>query len=77
MELVCGQQYFRPMCCTAPVEVFRTLIADGRCCRQSLLTTILPTLDRIVAAAIGGTSLLALLSTISKWLKIRCFPYAV
>ena len=43
---------------------------------QSLLTTLLTTLEGFVAAAIGGIAL-ALLFNQSKWLEYSLFPYAV
>jgi len=64
------------MCCRRPVEVFRTLIADWPVLSQSLLTTLLTTLEGFVAAAIGGVAL-ALLFNQSKWLEYSLFPYAV
>ena len=43
---------------------------------QSLLTTLVTTLEGFVAAAVGGIAL-ALLFNQSKWLEYSLFPYAV
>ena len=72
----CGSTIFRPMCCRRPSAVFVTLVADWPVLSQSLLTTLLTTLEGFVAAAIGGIAL-ALLFNQSKWLEYSLFPYAV
>ena len=64
------------MCCRRPGAVFRTLISDWPVLSQSLLTTLLTTLEGFAAAAIGGIAL-ALLFNQSKWLEYSLFPYAV
>ena len=56
--------------------MFRTLVADWPILSQSLLTTLLTTLEGFVAAAFGGI-VLALLFNQSKWLEYSLFPYAV
>ena len=48
----------------------------GGSCRQSLLTTLITTLEGFLAAAIGGIAL-ALLFNQSKWLEYSLYPYAV
>ena len=59
-----------------PGAVFRTLVQDWPVLSQSLLTTLLTTLEGFVAAAIGGI-ILAVLFNQSKWLEYSLFPYAV
>lgn len=75
-ELVVRLNNIPPYVLPAPVEVFRTLIADWPVLSQSLLTTLLTTLEGFAAAAIGGVAL-ALLFNQSKWLEYSLFPYAV
>jgi NitT/TauT family transport system permease protein len=60
----------------APSAVFATLISDWGVLSQSLLVTLLTTLEGFVAAAVGGIAL-ALLFNLSRWLKYSLFPYAV
>jgi NitT/TauT family transport system permease protein len=59
-----------------PGAVFRTLVRDWPVLSQSLLTTLLTTLEGFVAAGIGGI-ILAVLFNQSKWLEYSLFPYAV
>jgi len=59
-----------------PGAVFRTLVQDWPVLSQSLLTTLLTTLEGFVAAGIGGI-ILAVLFNQSKWLEYSLFPYAV
>lgn len=60
----------------APSVVFATLVTDWSVLFDSLLTTLLTTLEGFVAAAVGGVAL-ALLFNRSKWLERAFFPYAV
>ena len=60
----------------APSAVFQTLVSDWPVLSQSLLTTLVTTLDGFLAAAFGGVAL-ALLFNQSKWLEYSLFPYAV
>ena len=60
----------------APSAVFATLISDWGVLSQSLLVTLLTTLEGFVAAAVGGIAL-ALLFNLSRWLEYSLFPYAV
>jgi len=60
----------------APSAVLSTLIADWGILSQSLLVTLLTTLEGFVAAAVGGIAL-ALLFNLSRWLEYSLFPYAV
>jgi len=65
-----------PYVLPGPDAVFRTLISDWPILSQSLLTTLLTTLEGFVAAAVGGVAL-ALVFNQSKWLEYSLFPYAV
>src|SRR5216683_1583168 len=58
------------------MAVAATLVSDWPVLAQSLLTTLLTTLEGFVAAGIGGIAL-ALLFNQSKWLEYSLFPYAV
>ena len=75
-ELVVRVNDIKPYVLPAPSAIFATLIADWGVLFQSLLTTLLTTLEGFVAAAIGGIAL-ALLFNLSKWLEYSLFPYAV
>lgn len=65
-----------PYVLPGPVAVFQTLVTDWPVLSQSLLTTLLTTLEGFLAAAVGGVAL-ALLFNRSKWLEYSLFPYAV
>jgi NitT/TauT family transport system permease protein len=65
-----------PYVLPAPSAVFQTLVSDWPVLLQSLLTTLLTTLEGFLAAAVGGIAL-ALLFNQSKWLEYSLFPYAV
>ncbi len=65
-----------PYVLPAPSVVFATLVSDWHVLFDSLLTTLLTTLEGFVAAAIGGIAM-ALLFSRSKWLEYSFFPYAV
>jgi NitT/TauT family transport system permease protein len=65
-----------PYVLPGPAAVFRTLVHDWPVLSQSLLTTLLTTLEGFVAAAVGGIAL-ALLFNQSRWLEYSLFPYAV
>jgi NitT/TauT family transport system permease protein len=60
----------------APSVVFATLVQDRSLLFESLLTTLLTTVQGFMAAAIGGVAM-ALLFSRSKWLEYSLFPYAV
>jgi NitT/TauT family transport system permease protein len=75
-EFVVRVNDIKPYVLPAPSAVFVTLIRDWDVLFQSLLTTLLTTLEGFVAAAIGGV-VLALLFNLSKWLEYSLFPYAV
>src|SRR5262249_41328121 len=65
-----------PYVLPAPSAVFATLFSDWDVLSQSLLTTLLTTLEGFVAAAVGGIAL-ALLFNLSKLVEYSLFPYAV
>jgi NitT/TauT family transport system permease protein len=65
-----------PYVLPTPGAVFRTLVDDWAVLSQSLLVTLLTTLEGFAAAALGGIAL-ALLFNQSKWLEYSLFPYAV
>jgi NitT/TauT family transport system permease protein len=75
-ELVVRVKNIPPYILPAPSAVLRTLIEDWPVLSQSLLTTLLTTLEGFVAAAVGGIAL-ALLFNQSQWLEYSLFPYAV
>jgi NitT/TauT family transport system permease protein len=66
----------QPYVLPGPSLVFRTLVRDWPLLSQSLLVTLLTTLEGFAAAAIGGVAL-ALLFNRSKWLEYSLLPYAV
>jgi NitT/TauT family transport system permease protein len=75
-ELVVRLNNIPPYVLPGPSAVFRTLVQDWPVLFQSLLTTLLTTLEGFLAAALGGVAL-ALLFNQSKWLEYSLFPYAV
>jgi len=75
-EYVVWRYQIQPYVLPAPSLVFRTLVADWPVLSESLLATLITTLEGFAAAAIGGISL-ALLFNQSKLLEYSLFPYAV
>lgn len=75
-ELVVRLNDIPPYVLPAPSAVFQTLVSDWPVLSQSLLTTLLTTLEGFAAAAVGGIAL-ALLFNRSKWLEYSLLPYAV
>ena len=75
-ELVVRLNHIPPYVLPGPVLVFQTLIKDWSVLWQSLLTTLLTTLEGFIAASVGGITL-ALLFNLSKLLEYSLFPYAV
>src|SRR5438270_6233702 len=75
-ELVVRLNNIPPYVLPGPMAVFATLVSDWAVLSQSLLTTLITTLEGFVAAAVGGIGL-ALLFNQSKWLEYSLFPYAV
>jgi NitT/TauT family transport system permease protein len=74
--LVVSAYNIPPYVLPGPVAVFQTLVSDWSVLSQSLLTTLLTTLEGFIAAAFGGIAL-ALLFNQSKWLEYSLFPYAI
>jgi len=66
----------QPYVLPAPSAIFSTLISDWDVLFQSLLATLLTTLEGFIAAAIGGI-VLALIFNLSKLVEYSLFPYAV
>jgi NitT/TauT family transport system permease protein len=75
-ELVVRVYAIPPYVLPGPSAVFTTLVGDWGVLSQSLLTTLLTTLEGFLAAAFGGVAL-ALLFNQSRWLEYSLFPYAV
>jgi NitT/TauT family transport system permease protein len=75
-EFVVRLNSIPPYVLPGPGAVFRTLVQDWPVLSQSLLTTLLTTLEGFVAAGIGGI-VLAVLFNQSKWLEYSLFPYAI
>jgi NitT/TauT family transport system permease protein len=75
-ELVVRINHIPPYVLPGPFAVMRTLVTDWTILWDSLLTTLLTTLEGFVAAAVGGIAL-ALVFNQSKWLEYSLFPYAV
>jgi len=75
-ELVVRINDIPPYVLPSPFAVVRTLVTDWVILWDSLLTTLLTTLEGFVAAAVGGVAL-ALVFNQSKWLEYSLFPYAV
>ena len=65
-----------PYVLPGPLAVWQTLVSDWAVLSESLVVTLLTTLEGFLAAAIGGVAL-ALLFNQSKWLEYSLFPYAV
>ena len=65
-----------PYVLPAPSAIFSTLVGDWDVLFQSLLTTLLTTLEGFIAAAIGGIAL-ALVFNLSRLVEYSLFPYAV
>jgi NitT/TauT family transport system permease protein len=75
-ELVVRINNIPPYVLPGPTLVLRTLAGDWQVLSQSLLTTLVTTLEGFIAAAVGGIAL-ALLFNQSKWVEYSLFPYAV
>jgi NitT/TauT family transport system permease protein len=75
-ELVVRVNDIPPYVLPGPSAVFQTLVSDWPVLSQSLLVTLLTTLEGFAAAAFGGIAL-ALVFNQSKWLEYSLFPYAV
>jgi NitT/TauT family transport system permease protein len=75
-ELVVRLNDIPPYVLPGPAAVFRTLVGDWPVLSESLLVTLVTTLEGFMAAVVGGVAL-ALLFNQSKWLEYSLFPYAV
>jgi NitT/TauT family transport system permease protein len=75
-EYAIWRYHIQPYVLPAPSLIFRTLVTDWRVLFDSLITTLITTLEGFAAAAIGGIGL-ALLFNQSKLLEYSLFPYAV
>jgi NitT/TauT family transport system permease protein len=75
-ELVVRLNDIPPYVLPTPLAIFSTLFSDWDVLWQSLLVTLLTTLEGFIAAAIGGI-LLALLFNLSRLVEYSFFPYAV
>jgi len=75
-ELMVRIKDIPPYVLPAPSVIVLTLVRDWAVLSQSLVTTLLTTLEGFVAASIGGIAL-ALLFNQSKWVEYSLFPYAI
>jgi NitT/TauT family transport system permease protein len=75
-ELVIRLNDIQPYVLPGPWLILKTLVTDWDVLWQSLLVTLLTTLEGFVCAAIGGIAL-ALLFNQSRLLEYSLFPYAV
>ena len=75
-ELVVRLNHIPPYVLPGPILVLQTLVGDWGVLSQSLLSTLITTLEGFVAASLGGIAL-ALLFNLSKLLEYSLFPYAV
>jgi len=75
-EAVVRLGHIPPYVLPGPAAVASTLIADWPILFQSLLVTLMTTLEGFIAAAVGGIGL-ALLFSRSRLVEYSLFPYAV
>jgi NitT/TauT family transport system permease protein len=75
-ELVVRLNHIPPYVLPGPILVLQALVGDWGVLSQSLLSTLITTLEGFVAASLGGIAL-ALLFNLSKLLEYSLFPYAV
>lgn len=75
-EVIVRLDHIPPYVLPSPLTVLSTLVSDWGLLWQSLLTTLLTTLEGFIAAAVGGIAL-ALLFNLSKLVEYSLFPYAV
>jgi NitT/TauT family transport system permease protein len=75
-ELVVRLNHIPPYVLPGPILVLQTLVGDWGVLSQSLISTLITTLEGFVAASLGGIAL-ALLFNLSKLLEYSLFPYAV
>ena len=65
-----------PYILPGPLTIAETLVADWSTLLASLLVTLRITLEALAAAVVVG-GLLAVLFSLSRWLELSLFPYAV
>ncbi|MGQ0685055.1 ABC transporter permease [Bradyrhizobium sp.] len=75
-ELVVRLNDIQPYVLPGPWLIAQTLVTDWAVLFESLLVTLLTTLEGFVSAAVGGIAL-ALLFNRSRWLEHALFPYAI
>lgn len=75
-ELAVRLKGIPPYVLPAPSVIVLTLVKDWAVLSQSLLTTLVTTLEGFIAASVGGIAL-ALLFNQSKWIEYSLFPYAI
>ena len=75
-ELAIQLNAVQPYVLPGPWLILRTLVTDWGVLSESLLVTLLTTLEGFVCAAAGGIAL-ALLFNRSRWLEQALFPYAI
>jgi NitT/TauT family transport system permease protein len=75
-ELVVRLAHIPPYVLPAPSLILQTFIADRELLTQSLLVTLITTLEGFLLAAIGGVGL-AVLFNLSRLLEYSFYPFAV
>jgi NitT/TauT family transport system permease protein len=65
-----------PYILPGPILVAKTLVADWGTLEPSLLVTVRITLEALAAAVVVG-GLLAILFSLSRWIELSLFPYAI
>ena len=75
-ELAVRAAAIPPYILPGPVLVARTLVADWSTLAPSLLVTVEITLAALAAAVVVG-GLLAVLFSLSRWVELSLFPYAI
>jgi NitT/TauT family transport system permease protein len=65
-----------PYILPGPILVAKTLLADWGTLAPSLLVTVRITLEALAAAVVIG-GLLAILFSLSRWIELSLFPYAI
>ena len=75
-ELAVRLNDIQPYVLPGPWLIWQTLVKDWGVLSDSLLVTLLTTLEGFICAAVGGIAL-ALLFNQSRWLEYSLFPYAI
>ncbi len=65
-----------PYVLPGPIAVARTLVTDWGMLAPALVVTLTITLEALVAAVVVG-GLLAILFSLSRWVELSLFPYAI